>query len=252
MATPIHPLSSLARSRLESVSVATLTTQLFRRGFRTRCINGVGPLRKRSRLVGQARTLRYIPAREDIDTLDTLGDRRNAQRALVEGAEPGEVIVIDALRDTRAGSLGSILALRLQQRGAAGIVTDGAFRDSPAIAELHIPTYAAAANANTNLTIYHPADVDVPIGCGGVMVVPGDTVVGDGEGVVVIPRALTEEIALSAYRQEVRERFITELVGDGASVFDVYPLRAAAEERYREWLRARDPDPLWGEGEPSG
>lgn len=247
MARPVEPLGSITRRRLESASVATLTTQLFHRGLRTRFIDGVAPLRKGSRMVGQARTLRYIPAREDMDTLASLGDGSNAQRVLIESVGRGEVVVIDALRDIRAGSRGSILALRLQIRGAAGVVTDGAYRDSPAIAGLQVPAYAAGANANTNLTVYHPADIDVPIGCGGVMVLPGDTVVGDDEGVVVIPRQLTQVVASAAYRQEVRERYIAELVGEGASVFDVYPLREGAQSRFREWLASRAPDPLWGD-----
>lgn len=245
MSPAVGRLSELTQRRLEFVSVATLTTQLFKRGLRNRFLQDVKPLRPHSRMVGTARTLRYIPAREDIDTLASLGERTNAQRALVESAKRGEVVVIDALRDTRAGSLGSILALRLQHRGVAGIVTDGAFRDSPAIAEWSIPTYAAAANANTNLTVYHPADVDVPIGCGGVMVLPGDTVVGDAEGVAVIPAELSDEVALSAYQQEVRELFITELVAEGASVFDVYPLPQAGEQRFQEWLQRRGVDSLW-------
>ena len=145
---------------LRRVSTATLTTQLFRRGFRTRFMQDVAPLKPGSRMVGVARTLRYLPMREDLDTLATLGSRSNAQRALIEDFRPHEVLVIEGRGDLRAGSLGNILALRLQVRGAAGIVTDGAFRDSPNIRKLDIPSYAAGENANTNLTIYHPADSD--------------------------------------------------------------------------------------------
>ena len=121
-------------------------------------MQGVVPLKPGTRLLGAARTLRYLPMREDLDTLDTLGAKTNAQRAVIEDIRPGEVLVIEGRSDLRAGSLGNILALRLQVLGAAGIVTDGAFRDSPNIRQLSIPTYAAGQNTNTNLTLYHPAD----------------------------------------------------------------------------------------------
>jgi regulator of RNase E activity RraA len=223
------------RARLERVSTATVTTQLMKRGFRSRFMRDVAPLRPGMRMLGPARTLRYAPMREDLDTLESLGARTNAQRILIEDIDAGEVLVIDGLGQTGAGSLGSILALRLQVRGAAGIVTDGAFRDTPGIRELAIPSYARGQNANTNLTLYHPADIDCIVGCGGVMVEPGDAVLGDDEGVVVIPRHLVAEVARDALEQEVREHFIYERVSDGASVFDVYPLNGDEEERFRVW-----------------
>ena len=221
-------------------STATLTTQLFRRGFRTRFMQGVVPLKPGTRLLGAARTLRYLPMREDLDTLDTLGARTNAQRAVIEDIRPGEVLVIEGRSDLRAGSLGNILALRLQVLGAAGIVTDGAFRDSPNIRRLSIPTYAAGQNANTNLTIYHPADFDLPIGCGGVLVEPGDAVVGDDEGVVVIPEQLVDEVAHDALEQETAEEFIYDLILEGASVFDAYPMNDEMRARYRIWREGRN------------
>lgn len=244
MSLPSWYSNDLIRSQLEKVSTATLTTQLFKRGFRTRFIRNVHPLQAGRRMLGAARTLRYVPMREDLDTLESLGARTNAQRILVESIEPGEVLVVDGMENPGAGSLGSILALRLHKRGATGIVTDGAFRDSPTIALLDIPTYASGKNANTNLTIYHPADVDLVIGCGGVMVVPGDAVVGDDEGVVVIPQHLVEEVARDAYEQEVREEFIFSEVQAGASVFDVYPMNAATKARYLELRRIQTDDGL--------
>lgn len=247
MALPLWHSDPITLGRLEKVSTATLSTQLFKRGFRTRFIRGVQPLRAGRRMVGAARTLRYVPMREDLDTLGSLGTRTNAQRMLVESIQPGEVVVVDGMGNAGAGSLGSILALRLQVRGAAGIVTDGAFRDSPAIARLDIPTYAAGMNANTNLTIYHPADMDQVVGCGGVLVFPGDAVVGDDEGVAVIPQHLVQEVARDAYEQEVREEFVVSEVKAGASVFDVYPMDASAAARYLEVRRARSSDVLLAE-----
>jgi regulator of RNase E activity RraA len=224
---------------LRHVSTATLTTQLFKRGLRTRFMEGVVPLRAGTRMVGPARTLRYVPMREDLDTLDTLGARDNAQRALIETVNAGEVLVIDGLGSVGAGSLGSILALRLEVRGAAGIVTDGAYRDTPGIRRLDIPAYAAGQNANTNLTIYHPADFDTVIGCGGVLVEPGDAVVGDDEGVVVIPAGIATEVAQDAFEQDLSERYIFDLVKEGASVFDVYPMNAATARAYAAWRRSK-------------
>lgn len=236
---------------LDRISSATVTTQLFKRGLRNRYLKDVSPIKPGQRMVGPARTLRYVPMREDIDTLDTLGARSNAQRALIEDMRPGEVMVIDAMGQTGAGSLGSILARRLQVIGAAGIVTDGAYRDTPGIRELAIPTYARGENGNTNLTLYHPADFDLTIGCGGVMVEKGDCVVGDDEGVVVIPRHLVVEVAQDAFEQEVRERFIDRRVGEGASVFEVYPLSADADAAYRA-LRARVDPFAYLDGELDG
>lgn len=229
---------ALTRRHLNHASTATVTTQLFKRGLRNRFLKDVAPLKPGQRMVGPARTLRYVPMREDMDTLATLGARSNAQRALIEDMRPGEVMVIDAMGTTGAGSLGSILARRLQRIGAAGIVTDGAYRDAPGIRALAIPSYARGENGNTNLTLYHPADYDLTIGCGGVMVEPGDCMLGDGEGVVVIPRYLVREVAADAFEQEVRERFIDNLVERGASVFDVYPLNPQHEAAYNA-LRAR-------------
>lgn len=227
------------REQLAQVSTATLTTQLFRRGMRTRYITGVRPLRQGSRMVGYARTLRYIPMREDIDTLELLGDPNNPQRTLIDGIGPGQVLVIDAMRRPTAGSLGSILALRLQTLDAAGIVTDGAFRDTPAIRELGIPAYAAGEHANANITAYHPADMDLPVGCGGVMVVPGDAMVGDDEGVVVIPSHLVEDVARDALEQEIREEFIAERVRSGAPLAGTYPMGDDARAAYEDWRAER-------------
>ncbi|UCH24813.1 MAG: ribonuclease activity regulator RraA [Trueperaceae bacterium] len=235
MALPDWSSNEETISALKRVSTATLTTQLFRRGFRTRFMQGVAPVKPGRRMVGSARTLRYIPMREDLDTLATLGSRSNAQRAVIEDIRRGEVLVIDGMRKAQAGSLGNILALRLQVRGAAGIVTDGAFRDTPSIRALDIPTYAAGQNANTNLTTYHPADYDLPIGCGGVLVEPGDAVVGDDEGVVIIPASLAEEVAHDALEQEIREHFIYQQVRGGESVFDVYPMNEQTARAYERW-----------------
>ena len=143
--------------------------------------------------------------------------------------------MIDAREDTRAGTMGSILATRIYQRGAAGVVTDGAFRDSPVIAEIGIPAYAVAMNANTNKTIHHPSEIQVPIACGGVAVVPNDIVVGDGEGVVVVPASMSGKVAEMAVAMEEKEDFLIEKIRAGSSILGVYPPDEKIIEEYEEW-----------------
>ncbi|MFO7546421.1 MAG: hypothetical protein R6W77_13090 [Trueperaceae bacterium] len=227
--------SPVTLRRLARVGTATLSTQLFARGFRTRCPHGVAPLRSGQRLVGAARTLRFVPMREDLDSLASLASGGNAQRAIVERIGPGEVVVIDASGDTRAGSLGDILARRLQERGAAGIVTDGALRDVSRLAELNLPAFAAGRAPNPSLVAHHPVDIDVPIGCGGVLVEPGDAVVGDDDGVVVIPADLVIEVAADAWAQERQEAFVYRLVEAGARTSDVYPMNEETRRAYEAW-----------------
>jgi regulator of RNase E activity RraA len=220
-------------------STATVWSALARHGLRNTFLQGVRPLRPGQRMVGQAFTLRYIPAREDLDWTGTLDNLTDPQRIAVERVGPDDVLVIDARGDTRAGSLGAILAMRIKVRGAAGVVTDGAFRDSPAIADSGLPAYARAAHAATNKTIHHPTDVQVPIACGGVAVFPGDVLVGDDEGVVVIPRHFAAEVAQEAAAQEQREDFIMEKIRGGASILGVYPPNEATLEEYKRWLERR-------------
>ena len=148
-------------------------------------------------LVGEAFTLRYIPAREDLDVVGVFEDPQHPQRRAVETVPPGQVLVMDCRRDARAASGGSILLMRLKVRGVAGIVTDGGLRDSVAIAGMDFPVYGAGGGARLNLAIHHAVDLNVPIGCGGVAVFPGDVIVGDGE-VVVVPRHLADEVARDA------------------------------------------------------
>jgi len=179
-------LSPGTRDRLRTVSTATLCTALFKRGLRNQFIQDVRPLNpSHPSMVGEAFTLRYIPAREDLNSLAVFQDRRHPQRRAVEECPPGAVLVIDSRKDPRAASAGGILVSRLMMRGVAGIVTDGGLRDSPEIARLAIPAYHNRPSAPTNLTHHQAIDINVPIGCGDVAVWPGDIVVGDAEGVVV-------------------------------------------------------------------
>jgi regulator of RNase E activity RraA len=229
------PLSPETIALLRRPSTATLTSVLAKRGLYNTFMVGVRPLAPGMRLVGVAFTLRYIPAREDLDHTGTLDNLTDPQRVAIEKVGPGEVLVIDGRGDVRAGTLGAILATRLKMRGAAGVVSDGAFRDSPEIAGSGLPAYAKAAHGAANKTIHHPTDFQLPIACGGVAVYPGDVLVGDDEGVVVIPRHLADEAAREAAAQERREEFILEKIRSGASIVGVYPPNEATLREYEEW-----------------
>lgn len=212
------------RAKLANVSTATLCTALFRRGLRNQFIQDVRPLNASlANMVGEAFTLRYIPAREDLNPLSAFQDRDHPQRVAVEQCPEGAVMVIDSRKDARAASAGSILITRLMQRGVKGIVTDGGFRDSPEIAELAIPAYHNRPSAPTNLTLHHAMDINIPIGCGDVPVFPGDVVVGDAEGVIVIPAEIADEVAEEAVQMTVFEDFVLEQVQAGKSIIGLYP-----------------------------
>jgi regulator of RNase E activity RraA len=233
-------LSESARAKLAAVSTATLTTVLFKRGFRNTFIQGIHRLNPGApAMVGPAYTLRYIPAREDLDHLGVFEDRGHPQRKAVEECPPGHVLVIDSRRNPSAASAGGILVTRLWKRGAAGVVTDGGFRDSPEIAQLPFATYHAAPAAPTNLIKHHAVDLNVPIACGEVPVYPGDIVAGDGEGVVVIPHHLAEVVADEAFEQTVFEDFVQEKVREGRSIFGIYPPAPEAREEFKQWRAAK-------------
>ncbi len=212
------------RARLRGVSVATVCTALFKRGLRNQFIQDVRPLNPEAgTMVGEAFTLRYIPAREDLNPLSVFQNRAHPQRKAVEDCPPDAVMVIDSRKDARAASAGGILVSRLMKRGVAGVVTDGGFRDSPEIARLPFPAYHNRPSAPTNLTLHQAIDINVPIGCGDVPVWPGDVVLGDGEGVVVIPANLADEIAEEAVEMTAFEDFVTEEVLKGRSIVGLYP-----------------------------
>jgi regulator of RNase E activity RraA len=234
-AKPVR-LSDEARARLRSVSVATLTTLLFKRGLKNQLIQDVRPLNpKAGRMVGEAYTLRNIPAREDITTLELLGDRSYPQRAAIEACPAGHVLVIDSRKDARAASGGDILMTRLMMRGVAGCVSDGGFRDSPEIALLDFPVYQSRPAAPVSLIHHHAIETNVPIACGDVAVYPGDIVVGDGEGVVVLPAHMANEIAAEAFEQTAYEDFVVEKVKEGRPIFGLYPASPEARSEFERW-----------------
>jgi 2-keto-4-pentenoate hydratase/2-oxohepta-3-ene-1,7-dioic acid hydratase in catechol pathway/regulator of RNase E activity RraA len=232
-------LSADAEAALRQVSTATLTVQLTRRGIQTTFLAGLRPTRPDLRMVGHAHTLRYVPIRADVRK--SMQGTEDAQKRAIESVSPGDVLVMEARGEPGAGTIGDILAARVLARGGAGIVTDGAVRDTPGVTELDIPTYYRAANASSLWNAHIPLDVDVPITCAGVLVMPGDVIVGDAEGVVVLPSKLAEEIAHAALEVEEREAFALERVKAGESFRGLYPLSEERRPEFENW-KAQQPN----------
>ena len=229
-----------AEAALGRVSTATLTVQLTRRGIQTTFLTGLTPTRPDLRMVGYARTLRYVAIRADVR--ESMRGSEDAQKRAIESVSPGDVLVMEARGESGAGTIGDILAARVLARGGAGIVTDGGVRDTPGVTELDIPTYCRAANASSLWNAHIPLDVDVPITCAGVLVMPGDVIVGDAEGVVVLPFKLADEIAHAALEVEEREAFALERVKAGESFRGLYPLSEERRPDYEIWKAQRAKD----------
>ncbi len=237
----LPPLDERTVELLKLPSTATLTTVLSKKGLWNTFVTGASPVTTVTRMVGQAYTLRYIPSRADLDNSLVFDNTNDPQRIAIEQVGPGDVLVIDARGDERAGTMGNILAARMVARGAEGIVTDGCFRDTPAIANMNIAAYSRSPHASTNKTVHHPVDLQVPVGCGGVSVYPGDILVGDEEGVVVIPRHLADEVAIEAANQEHREDFILARIEAGEPLLGTYPLDEQAQAAYQEYCQENSP-----------
>jgi len=220
---PTRYLSDEAEAALMQVSTATLTSQLLKRGFRNTFLTGVEPLRPDLRMVGYAFTLRFVPMREDLDHSGPINNLTSAQRIAIESVGPSDVLVMDARGDLNSGTIGDILATRMKVRGAVGVVTDGALRDRKGMQATGLPSYARATHASASPTRHHPADINQPIGCAGVLVMPGDVVVGDADGVVIIPQAVAEDVAMAALEQEEFEAYVLTRIEAGASIIGVYP-----------------------------
>ena len=227
--------------RLRLVSTATLTTQLLKRGLRNAFMQGVRPLgRYDSTLVGPAFTLRNIPAREDVDNVSVFANPEHPQRKAIEITPEGHVLVIDCRGDTRAACAGQILVTRLMKRGVAGLVGDGGIRDAGPIGDMaQFPVFCAGPSAPLNLAQHHAVESDVPIGCGGVAVYPGDVIVGDRDGVAVIPRAMADEVAQDAAEQEELEEFLLERVAAGSALPGIYPPNEATKAAFVAWRASR-------------
>ncbi len=228
-------LSAENRRRLAEVGVSTLTTCLYRRGLRNACLHGIVPVdRSMPRMVGEAFTLRLIPAQEDLD-----GNANSLQQRAFEECPPGAVLVVDAQRETEACTCGDLLIGRLKSRGVAGIVTDGGFRDTPDIARLAFPAYHTRPAPPPSFLRLQAIAINEPVGCARVAVYPLDIVVGDGEGVVVIPARLANEIAAEAHEMTLYDEFAAEQIRAGRSIVGLYPATEASRAEHTAWRAKR-------------
>jgi 2-keto-4-pentenoate hydratase/2-oxohepta-3-ene-1,7-dioic acid hydratase in catechol pathway/regulator of RNase E activity RraA len=217
-----------------AVSTATLASQLKKRGYDSLTLDRLQSTQPARKMAGFARTVRYVPFREDL--FRAKGGGFNAQKQAVEQVRPGEILVIEARGDPTAGTIGDILALRAQVRGARGIITDGAIRDAEALRHrVEIPVYHGAAHPAVLGRRHVPWEANVTVACGGVTIQPGDIIAGDGDGVVVLPRDIAYEVALDAAEQERQEEFIAEMVARGESVDGLYPIGPAWRPAYEAW-----------------
>ena len=236
------PLTPDTKAKLEQVSVATLATALYKRGLRHQVIQDVRPVCPKGRnMVGPAFTLRYMPAREDRNQLSEFRNPDHPQRKAIETCPPGFVLVMDSRKSAEAASAGDILITRLMLRGAAGVVTDGGFRDAMQIGALEMPAYHKRPSSPTNLTCNEAIEINGPIGCGDAPVFPGDILVGDDDSVIVIPAHLADEVAAEALEMTAYEDFVIEQVRAGASIIGLYPgTKDENLQKFAEWRKSNN------------
>ncbi|WP_265294039.1 dimethylmenaquinone methyltransferase [Streptomyces sp. SHP 1-2] len=240
---PVHePLSPTVREQLVRAGSSTVANMLLRHGLRNVLMAGVRPLvAGGAPMVGPASTLRFIPAREDLDTLANYASSENLHRRAIEECPPGAVLVIDAGGSRAGASMGDMMAARLQRRGVSGAVTDGGYRDSGAIAGTGLPCFHRGnAPAATPIAL-HPVALDEPVGCGGVAVYPGDVVLGDDDGVAVIPRHLAAEVAALAADAASYEEFAALEIRRGRSLFGLFPATLESRQEYDTWVASSRP-----------
>jgi regulator of RNase E activity RraA len=225
------------RARLAGVSVATISTCLYRAGVKRTCPTGIVPVGPgQPAMVGPAFTLRFVPARDDVGGISSYGGAENVHQRAFEECPPGSVLVMDTRGETRGCSCGDLLVARLKARGGAGVVTDGGFRDTPDIAALGFPAYQRHAVPAPSFGALQAVEMNVPVGCGDVAVYPGDIIVGDAEGIVVIPRALANQIAEDAFEQTRYDAFAAHEIARGRSVIGLYPATDQSRSDYQRWL----------------
>ncbi len=247
--TPSRPapvfVSDHLLDRLAKVSSGSLTTQLYKKGYRQPVLLGLKSLNNSLLpFAGRAYTMRFIPAREDIDTYATLSTEphiNNLQWVGVEQVSPGEVVVIDSNRDPRAASMGNMLITRMMMRGARGVVTDGAFRDGLELSKMPFPVWSAGVTSTTRLSYHHVADLQVPIGCAGVAVYPGDVIHSDGDNISVIPAHCAQEMADICEAQDDLEAYLALRVKNGEQLWGLYPPSEATRAQHRAWVAAGRP-----------
>ena len=233
-------LASDLRDALAKVGTSTLTGVLNRRGLKSMTLFDVWPLRvEQPRLVGIAYTMRFIPSREDMDGPNSK-NRSMIQPQAMEECPPGHVLMIDSRGDSRAASAGDLYIGRLKARGAAGIVTDGGFRDTNGVFKTGLPAYHRRPSSPPSPIVHRPIDLQLPIACGGVAVYPGDIVVGDRDAVLVIPADIVEAVAEEALKNYEYEEWAEGEVRKGRSLKGLFPVQGdQAKADYEAWKASK-------------
>jgi len=227
---PKFSLSTELREKLMQAPTAGLSAQLRKRGHLACFIDGVSANIAGTKIVGTAKTLRFVPFREDL--FKSHGGGYNAQKRVFDAVNEGEVIVIEARGEAGTGTLGDILALRAKARGAEGVISDGGVRDFDAVAEIGLPVFSQGAHPSVLGRKHVPWDSDLTISCGGATVQPGDIIVGDSDGVVVIPPHLVEELVNETLAQEDEDAWIAQQVEAGHPVDGLFPMNAEWRAKY--------------------
>jgi regulator of RNase E activity RraA len=226
------------------VSSATAAGLLIKLGnMRTRVIQGARPLNPaQGRFAGRAFTVRFVPVREDLADRASVANPGNPHYGTIDRIPAGSVVVMDMMGDTTAGGLGDVMVARLKASGVVALVTDGGMRDGGALSRMDFPVYCAGVAPAPSMRALMAVDVQTPIACGGVMVMPGDVVLGDEDGVVVIPDHLIAEVARTGALQEKVEAWAKRQIEAGAPHVGLYPPTPESLERYRAWVVAGSPE----------
>jgi regulator of RNase E activity RraA len=236
-----NAITDEAQELYANATTASLTAQLVKRGLRTRAISNIAPINPDTpRVFGPAYTLRYMPMREDLATGEAMANPENPQRKAIEVVPAGHVLIADTHGMDVSGTFGDILVARLQVRGVAGVVSDGPMRDIAELENMDFPVFARGNAAPPSYASMLAADAQVPIGCGGVAVFPGDIVIGDPDGVVILPAAIAEEVARAAVEQDQLEAYVRQRIEGGDSIVGVYPPNEKTKADYEAW-KAKQP-----------
>jgi 5-oxopent-3-ene-1,2,5-tricarboxylate decarboxylase/2-hydroxyhepta-2,4-diene-1,7-dioate isomerase len=234
----LSPQDRVLFDKLMRVGLESAWSLVTAEGYPQNFINELSPLKANTRMVGRARTMRYLPNRKDVrDKLYAAGPQLNYKSA--EEAQPGDVLVFDAGGETRAGVSGGVTTIRFLVRGGAGLVIDGAMRDVPELEAMPIQTYMRRGHASSVAPLMMSVDYQVPVRIGSVTVIPGDILVGESTGILVIPAAIAEKVANTALEHDEQEEFQRELLLKGESIVGVYPMNDATRKRFAEWKAKR-------------